>query len=178
MVLRFTVPVTESTVGSLLSAVDRKLKQGARRFLLLISTLGGSVFYGLTAYNYLKGIPATVITHNIGSVDSIGVVIYCSGERRYSVPNARFLLHGVKASFQNERLTEAELEERLKAMRLDAENIARVIAETTGNPMREVLRLMKVSTTMNAREAKLFGLVHEVKQELFEPGSEVISIST
>jgi ATP-dependent protease ClpP protease subunit len=38
------------------------------------------VFHGLTAYNYLKGIPATVTTHNIGSVDSIGVALYCRQE--------------------------------------------------------------------------------------------------
>ena len=38
--------------------VDQKLAAGATHFTVLISTSGGSVFHGLTAYNYLKGIPA------------------------------------------------------------------------------------------------------------------------
>ena len=31
-------------------------------------------------------------------------------------------------------------------------------------------------TTLNSEEAKAWGLVHEIKSELFEAGSEVISI--
>jgi ATP-dependent protease ClpP protease subunit len=176
IIIRFLAPVSDMTVNALLSTIDRKMRQGVNKFILLISSPGGSVFHGLSAYNYLKGLPATIITHNFGSIDSIGVVLYCSGERRYSVPHARFLLHGVSASFQNERLEERQLEERLKGLRMDVENIAKVIANTTGNNMREVIKLMHEATTMNPHEAKLWGLVHEIRSELYEPGSEVISI--
>jgi ATP-dependent protease ClpP protease subunit len=92
---------------------------------------GGSVFHGLSAYNYLKGLPANITTHNFGSVDSIGVVLYCAGATRLSVPQARFLLHGVSANFpQNTSLEEKQLEERLKGLKIDNENIAKVVART------------------------------------------------
>jgi ATP-dependent protease ClpP protease subunit len=144
---------------------------------LLISSPGGDAFHGLSAYNYLKGLPLTFTTHNFGTVDSIAIVLYCVGSRRLCAPQAQFLLHGVSVSFeQGESLEESQLEERLKEMRIDAENIARVIAANTGKTVQEVASAMQTRTTLNPEEAKAWGLVHEIKAELFEIGSEVISI--
>ena len=175
-VIKFFAPVIDATINALMNAVDQKMKQGATQFVILISSPGGSVFHGLSAYNYLKGLPATITTHNFGSVDSIGVVLFCGGSKRLSVPQARFLLHGVSASFQNERLEEKQLEERLKGLRIDIENIAKVIAANTGKTIQEVTNVMLERTTLNPDEAKTWGLVHDIRSELFDAGSEVISI--
>ena len=74
--IRFMAAVDEKSVGALLTTVEAKFREGVREFILLISTPGGSVFHGLSAYNFLKGLPAKVVTHNFGSVDSIGVVLF------------------------------------------------------------------------------------------------------
>jgi ATP-dependent protease ClpP protease subunit len=93
------------------------------------------------------------------------------------VPQARFLLHGVNAQFTgNQNLEEKQLEERLKGLRIDIENIAKVIAANTGKSAEEVTNAMLERTTLNPREAQSWGLVHEIKSELFEAGCEVISI--
>jgi len=176
VVIKFFAPVIDVTINALMDAIDQKMKQGATEFIILISSPGGSVLHGLSAYNYLKGLPVAVTTHNFGSVDSIGVVLFCGGSKRLSVPQARFLLHGVSASFQNERLEEKQLEERLKALRIDIENIAKVIAANTGKALQDVINAMLERTTLNPDEAKAWGLVHEIKSELFEAGSELISI--
>ena len=177
VVIRFFAPVIDATVNALMSAVDQKMKQGINDFIILVSSPGGSVVHGLSAYNYLKGLPGNIITHNFGSVDSIGIVLYCAGSKRLSVPQARFLLHGVSAQFRGEQnLDEKLLEERLKGLRIDAENIAKVIAANTGKSIKEVTDAMFERITLNPEEAKAWGLVHEVKSELFEAGSEVIAI--
>ena len=177
VVIRFFAPVIDATVNALMSAVDQKMKQGTKEFVILISSPGGSVIHGLSAYNYLKGLPASITTHNFGSVDSIGIVIYCAGSRRLSVPQARFLFHGVNVQFRGEQnLEEKLLEERLKGLRIDMENIARVIAENTGKNAEDVTNAMIERTTLNPKEAQSWGLVHEIKSELFEAGSEVIAI--
>ena len=176
IVIKFFAPVIDATINALMDAIDQKMKQGATQFIILISSPGGSVFHGLSAYNYLKGLPVRVTTHNFGSVDSIGVVLFCGGSKRLSVPQARFLLHGVSAGFQNEHLEEKQLEERLKGLRIDIENIAKVIAANTGKSVQDVTDAMLERTTLNPDEAKAWGLVHEIKSELFEAGSEVISI--
>jgi len=99
VVIRFFAPINEYTVGQLLDLIDRKRSAGAREFVILLSTQGGDVGSGITAYNYLKAIPkpVTVSTHNIGRVDSIGVIVYCAGSKRMCVPQARFLIHTVKS---------------------------------------------------------------------------------
>jgi len=176
VVIKFFAPVIDVTINALMDAIDQKMKKGVTEFIILISSPGGSVLHGLSAYNYLKGLPVTITTHNFGSVDSIGVILFCGGSRRLSVPQARFLLHGVSAGFQNERLEEKQLEERLKGLKIDLENIAKVIAANTGKTVQDVTNAMLERTTLNPDEAKAWGLVHEVKVELFEAGSEVISI--
>lgn len=175
-VIRFIAPVIDVTINTLMSAIDQKMKEGATEFVVLVSSPGGSVFHGLSAYNYLKGLPVSITTHNFGSIDSIGVVLFCAGGKRLSVPQARFLLHGVSAGFRNERLEEPQLEERLKGLRIDIENIAKVIAENTGKTLDDIAKAMLERTTLNPDEARSWGLVHDIKSELFEPGSEVISI--
>ena len=177
VVIKFFAPVNENTINSLMNAIDQKMKQGVTNFTILISSTGGTVFHGLSAYNYLKGIPATITTHNFGSVDSISVVLYCGGSKRLSVPQARFLLHGVSSIFaQNTNLEEKQLEERLKALKIDIENIAKVIAANTGKSVEAVINAMLERTTLNPEEAQAWGLVNEIRFELFEAGSEVISI--
>jgi ATP-dependent protease ClpP protease subunit len=176
IVIKFFAPVIDVTINALMNAIDQKMKQGATQFVILVSSPGGSVFHGLSAYNYLKGLPVTISTHNFGSVDSIGVILFCGGNKRYSVPQARFLLHGVTAGFQNERLEEKQLEERLKGLKIDVENIAKVIAANTGKSVQEVTAAMLERTTLNPEEAKAWGLIQEIKSELFHVGSEVISI--
>ena len=177
VVIRFFAPVIDATVNALMSAVDQKMKQGVKDFTVLISSPGGSVIHGLSAYNYLKGLPVSITTHNFGSVDSIGIVLYCAGSRRLSVPQARFLFHGVNVQFRGEQnLDEKLLEERLKGLRIDVENIAKVIAANTGKGTQDITDAMIERTTLNPEEAQSWGLVHAIKSELFEAGSEVIAI--
>jgi ATP-dependent protease ClpP protease subunit len=177
VVIRFFAGVNAATTNALQTVIDQKLGAGVKSFLLLLSSPGGTVHHGLTAYNYLKGIPAEVVTHNCGSVDSIGVILFCAGSSRLSVPHARFLLHGVSANFaQNQSLEEKQLEERLKGLQIDMLNIARVIATTTGKSQRDVNQAMLDRTTLDPDEAKTWGLVHRIESTLFTPGLEIVAI--
>ena len=176
-VIKFFAPVVAATINPLMKAIDERMKQGKHNFILLVSSPGGSVFHGLSAYNYLKGVPAQIITHNFGSVDSVGVVLYCGGDVRLSVPQARFLLHGVSANFpKGASLEEKQLEERLKGLKIDVQNIAKVIAANSDKSVEEVLNAMLERTTLNPLEAEEWGLVHKIETELFPVGAEVVSI--
>jgi len=177
VVIKFFAPVVDVTANALMNAIDQKMKQGVRDFTILISSPGGSVIHGLSTYNYLKGLPAMITTHNFGSVDSIGIVLYCAGSRRLSVPQARFLLHAVNVQFKgNQSLEEKQLEERLKGLRIDIGNIAKVIAANTDKSVEDVTNAMLERITLTPEEAQSWGLVNEIKSQLFESGSEVVSI--
>lgn len=175
--IKFLAPVLPESINALMQAVDHKIHEGTKHFVLLISSPGGDVFYGLSAYNYLKGIPVKVTTHNFGSADSIGIVLFCAGDRRLSVPHARFLLHGVQMNVNRPvSFEEKQLEEKLKSLKIDIRNIAKVIADTTNKKVEEVEKDMIERTTLNSEEAKEYGLVQEISSELFSEGADLVSI--
>lgn len=175
--INFFGPIIDKSVSTLMSVIQKKLQEGTERFVILVSSPGGQVGSGLSAYNFLKGIPAEVITHNYGSVDSIALVIFCAGKERYSVPNARFLLHGVGFNVpQGARFEEKQLDERTKSLRIDRRNIARIVAENSTKTVKDVESDMLNVITLNSTEAQEYGLVHAIKAELFPKGSEVIQI--
>ncbi len=175
--IRFMASVTSQTTDLLFKAIDNAIKNRYERLNLLLSSPGGSVFHGLSLYNFLKGAPIEVYTYNFGSVDSIGVIIFCAGSRRFSVPHARFLIHGVRLTFNgNSSCDEKQLDEHLKSLKIDQQNIAKVIADTTDKPTNKVEDDMNNRTTLNPTEAKEYGLVHEIKSELFPLDAELIVI--
>jgi ATP-dependent protease ClpP protease subunit len=166
--IRFMAPVDPRTTDLLFQIIDNKFREKVERIHLMLSSPGGMVFHGISIYNFLRGAPIEIFTYNFGQVDSIGVVIFCAGRKRFSVPHARFLIHGVQVNFMgNQALAEKDLEERLKGLQIDYKNIARVIADTTQRPADKVLDDMNNRTTLNPQEAKDYGLVHEIKSELF-----------
>ena len=172
--IRFMAPVNPQTTNILFQIIDTKLKQKVDRLHLMISSPGGSVFHGLSIYNFLKGAPIEIYTYNFASVDSIGVVMFCSGDRRFSVPHARFLIHGVQINFQgNLFLDEKGLEEKLKGLQIDYQNIARVISDTTQKPTDKVQEDMNNRTTLTPQQAKDYGLVHEIKSDLFPADADL-----
>lgn len=179
--IRFMAPVVPVTTNQLLQAIDNKLAEGATRIHLLISSPGGSVFHGLTLHNFLKGIPAEVYTYNFGSVDSIGVILFCSGVKRFTVPHARFLIHPVNLNIpQPASFDEKTLEEKLKGLQIDQKNIARVIADTVGHDIKtqESVEVdMNNRTTLNPDEAVEYGLVHEIKPELIPAQTQYSTIN-
>jgi ATP-dependent protease ClpP protease subunit len=176
-VIKFYSPVNEASIGALMRTVDQKLAAGTTDFTVLISTSGGSVYHGLTAYNYLRGIPATVTTHNFGSVDSIGVALYCAGRLRLCVPQARFLMHPVSMNFrEGASYEEPKLLELVKGLRVDMENCASVVAANTHRTQRQVFRAMLARTALDPGDAVEWGLVHEIRQPLFAAGAEVVPI--
>lgn len=177
--INFFGSINEKSVSLLMNAVQRRLQEGTERFVILISSPGGLVGPGLSAYNFLKGIPVEVITHNYGSVDSVALAVFCAGKERYSVPNARFLLHGVGFTLQQgARFEEKQLDERMKSLQIDRRNIARIVAENSTKTVKDVENDMLNVITLNSTEAQEYGLVHMIKAELFPKGSEVIQIAT
>jgi hypothetical protein len=51
-----------------------------------------------------------------------------------------------------------------------------VVAANSNRTKKQVLRAMLARTTLDPEAALEWGLAHEIRQQLFEDGSEVISI--
>lgn len=175
--IRFMGRVTQQTAYDLLQVVDRKIQENYERIHIMISSTGGSVFYGISLHNYIKGAPVETYTYNFGSVDSIGVVLFCAGSKRFSVPHARFMIHGVTLNINDKSsLDEKKLEEHLKSLKIDYQNIARVIADSTNKPASKVEEDMNNRITLNPKDAQSYGLVHDIKSELFPVGVDISAV--
>ena len=174
--VRFFAKVDNASIGNLITTVEEKLGEGFKRFMLLISSPGGKVSAGLTGYNFFKGIPAEVQTFNLGNADSIAAVLYCAGVKRYCVPQGRFLLHGVTAHLPGGAFDEKSLNERVKGLQSDRLTISEIIARTCHRPLEAVEHDMLQGTVLNAREAMAYGLVHEIREQIFESGATIVSV--
>ncbi|MGA3280126.1 MAG: ATP-dependent Clp protease proteolytic subunit [Smithella sp.] len=166
--IRLMASVVPQTADQLFKIIDQKIAAKCEKIHLMLSSPGGSVFHGISIYNFLKGAPIEVDTYNFGSVDSIGVILFCAGKHRCSVPHARFLIHGVRFNFNGSAsFDEKQLEEHLRSVKIDQTNIARIISDTTGKPLHKLEDDMNNRITLNPTDAKDYGLVHEIKSALF-----------
>jgi len=175
--IKFYAPVTSNTAIQLQQTVEQLLRQGLMKLHLLLSTPGGSVHDGISLYNFLKGLPIETCTYNFGSVDSIGVVIFCAGNQRFSVKNARFLLHPVAMHVVgNQVFDEPGMEEKINSLKADQKNIANVICETMGKNVEDILGFIHKRTTLDPETALEMRLVTEIKQNVIPVGASLISI--
>ena len=176
--IRFLAAVNGPSVEAILRTIDSKVKDGYSRLHIMLNSPGGSVAHGLVLYNVLRSLSIDVYTYNIGSVDSIGVVIFCSGDKRYSVPNTRFLIHPVQLNFNApQSFDEHKLNELRKSLQIDQKDIIGVIAQTTGKSVDDIAKKIHDWATFNSQEAKQYGLIDDIVQMSFIPlGAEIISI--
>lgn len=177
--IRFMAGVDDVSVGKLINLVDGEIQIGIKSFRIIISSPGGYVNPGISAFNYLKGIPAEIETVNFGVVDSISVVIFCAGKKRISVPNARFIVHDISNTIQQAptNLTETQLVENLNSLKKDRKNIARIISETCGVTTIKIENLLKKGQVLDAQEAKKLGLVQEIDPIVVEPEAKILSVN-
>ncbi len=176
-VVRFLAEINQQSANALMGVVEKLIREGREDMLLLISSPGGSVFHGLSIYNFLKRAPINIETCNFGSIDSIASVVYCAGEKKYSLPNARFLMHSISFNVRAEtRFEEKKIREIAGNLKTDRENISAIIAENSKKTQEEIEEIMFEGTTYNAKEAKTFGLVDKIVEELFDEDEEIIGI--
>jgi len=175
--INYVAQITDRSVSQFLATVQNELQEGADKITVLISSPGGMVRDGISAYNYLKGIPAEVTTHNYGQTDSIAIVIFCAGSKRYCSPNARFLIHGIGFDAQpNQRFDERALRERLREIENERVTISKIISENSTRSLKEIEEEMFQGVVWNPQEAMKYGLVHEIREQLFEKGAKVINV--
>ncbi|MEM3504260.1 MAG: ATP-dependent Clp protease proteolytic subunit [Nitrososphaeria archaeon] len=174
--IRFFTPVNEKSIAMLMSVIDVKFKQGIRDFVLLIASVGGETNAGLAAYNYLKGLPINLTTHNMGNVESAAVTMYCAGKTRLATPNSKFMIHPVALTL-NGQFNQEQLNIFVSQIEADITNMSKIIADTAGTNIKETRKMMKETTVLSSEEALKLKLVTEIKQEFSLPeDAEIISI--
>jgi len=162
---------TESLIGTLVNCANAQVKQ----VYLLLSTLGGQVTNGFNLYNIMKGMPFELITHNVGSINSIGNVVFLAGSKRYATPHSTFMFHGVGFDIKNQRLEEKDLQEKLSSLQNDQQRIGNLIAQHTSITESEIGKFFRTGQTKDAIFAKDKGIIDEIRDANLSADYPIIS---
>jgi ATP-dependent protease ClpP protease subunit len=173
----FSAEIAPFTTESLIAQVSTLVNQKVKTIYLLLSTPGGRVDCGINLYNFLRGLPVTLITHNMGNVDSIGNAVFLAGGTRYACPQSTFMFHGVGFDGQaGTRFDERALREKHESVRADQTRIGEILMSQTGLDRASVDGFFSDARTMNATDAVRLGIVHEMRDFNLPPGVPVYSL--
>jgi ATP-dependent Clp protease, protease subunit len=123
---------------------------------------------GFALYFFLKSLPVPLTTYNVGSVESVGVVIFLAGGKRCACPGTRFLVHPLHWGFGNMVAADhSRVSEWRDCLDFDAERYARIFEEATrAAGVKDDIRsnLVGNARIYDASQALAAGIIHKAEQ--------------
>ncbi len=133
---------------------------------LLVNSGGGPTGIGMSFYDAMTTwLKPKLTTIGSGDVDSSGIIIFLSGERRYITKNTTLLFHLAGRTFgTDKRFTTKDMEAMLKEDTLKNYQYASVVARGTNGKYttEQILDLMTQNTIITPQEAVQMGLAHKI----------------
>jgi ATP-dependent Clp protease, protease subunit len=126
-----------------------------------INSPGGLVTAGLAVYDTMQYIKPDIATVCIGQAASMGALLLTAGTRgkRYSLPNARILIHQPMGGFQGQA---SDIEIQAKEMLRMKEALNQILVQHTGKTMDSIQRDTDRDYFMSAHEAQNYGIIDHV----------------
>jgi ATP-dependent Clp protease protease subunit len=137
---------------------------------VVLNSQGGHVEAGDTIHDIIRFVPAPVRIVGTGWVASAGALIFVSvpRERRYCLPNTRFLLHQpAGGGLGSASDIEIEAREILK-MR---DRLNKIFARETGQTLERIVNDTHRNFWLSAEEAQAYGIVGRIVNHWSELGS-------
>ena len=128
---------------------------------LYINSPGGSVTAGMSIYDTMQFIKPDVSTMCLGFAASMGAFLLAAGAngKRYSLPNSKIMIHQVLGGAHGQA---TDIEIHARDILRTKEQMNRILAERTGQPLEKVRNDTERDYFMTADEAKDYGLVDQV----------------
>lgn len=165
-IIHYTGPINSSTCGNLINTCSKALHQGATLLQLNVATMGGECSYGFTLYNFLRALPIPVHTHNLGTVESMGNILFLAGEHRTACAYSKFLFHPFHWTLHGS-VDHARMAEYAMSLDYDLQLYAQIVAERTAGADQtlDIPRyLMAYPRILAPHEALASGLIHAVDE--------------
>jgi ATP-dependent Clp protease protease subunit len=126
-----------------------------------INSPGGLVTAGLAVYDTMQYIKPDIATVCIGQAASMGALLLTAGApgKRYSLPNARILIHQPMGGFQGQA---SDIEIQAKEMLRMKDALNQILVKHTGKTMDLIQRDTDRDYFMSALEAKNYGIIDHV----------------
>jgi ATP-dependent Clp protease protease subunit len=126
-----------------------------------VNSPGGLVTAGLAVYDTMQYIKPDITTVCIGQAASMGAVLLTAGTagKRYSLPNARILIHQPMGGFQGQASDIAIQAKEILRMK---DTLNQILVTHTGKSMEQVQNDTDRDYFMSGVEAKEYGLIDHV----------------
>ncbi|VTU33319.1 ATP-dependent Clp protease proteolytic subunit precursor [Variovorax sp. PBS-H4] len=126
-----------------------------------INSPGGSVSAGMAIYDTMQFIKPAVSTLCVGFAASMGAFLLAAGEKgkRFSLPNSKIMIHQVLGGARGQA---TDIEIHARDILKTREQMNRILAERTGQPLEKIARDTERDYFLTADEAKEYGLVDQV----------------
>jgi ATP-dependent Clp protease protease subunit len=126
-----------------------------------INSPGGSVSAGMAIYDTMQFIKPAVSTLCVGFAASMGAFLLAAGEKgkRFSLPNSKIMIHQVLGGARGQA---TDIEIHARDILKTREQMNRILAERTGQPLEKIARDTERDYFLTADEAKDYGLVDQV----------------
>ncbi|MDA2813314.1 ATP-dependent Clp protease proteolytic subunit [Nocardiopsis sp. RSe5-2] len=142
-----------------------------RDITLLINSPGGSITAGLAVYDTMRFIPNDVATLVMGSAYSMAQALLCTGTagKRYSLPNARIMMHQPSGGIGG---TAADIAIQAENLAHTKKTMLRILSEHSGQSEETLAEDQRRDRWFTAQEAKEYGFVDRVVESVAEIGGE------
>jgi ATP-dependent Clp protease protease subunit len=112
----------------------------------------------------------------VGTVDSIGNVVFLAGDDRYAAQTSSFMFHGVGFDVQNTRFEKKTLTERLDSLQNDQSLISDIIIQRTNINAQEAEALFLQAAFIRADDAKARGIINDIRDVQVPQGAPFIQL--
>jgi ATP-dependent Clp protease, protease subunit len=126
-----------------------------------INSPGGSVSAGMAIYDTMNFIKPEVSTLCTGMAASMGAFLLAAGAKgkRFSLPNSKIMIHQPSGGSQGQA---TEIEIAAREILKTREQLNRILAERTGQPLAKIELDTERDYYMTAEETKAYGLIDAV----------------
>ena len=133
----------------------------SRDINLYINSPGGSVTAGMAIFDTMTFVDCDIATYAMGLAASMGQFLLSAGTKgkRYALPHARILLHQPSAGIGG---TASDIAIQAEQFKLTKVEMARLIAEHTGQPVEQVQADSERDRWFTAQQALEYGFVDHV----------------
>jgi ATP-dependent Clp protease protease subunit len=129
--------------------------------MLYINSPGGLVTAGMMIYDTMQYVRCDVATICMGQAASMAAWLLAAGTKgkRYSLPNARIMLHQPLGGFQGQA---TDIDIHAKEILKTRDRMNELLAKHSGHPIDKIKHDTERDFFMSAAEAKEYGVVDEI----------------
>jgi len=140
---------------------------------LYINSPGGVTTSGFAILDTMNLVEPDIVTYCVGQAASMAAVLLAAGTRgkRYSLPNARILIHQPHATGLGGQAADIDIQARdiLRTREL----LNRILAEACGQTIEKIERDVDRDYIMDSGQALAYGIIDRVISSRELPGSDV-----